>query len=286
MTVFSTAPTTTFRIGGALQINRLGFGALHMTGPGEWGFPADRAGAVELLRALPELGVNFIDTADSYGPDASEIVIREALHPYENMVVATKAGLVRGRPIDWRPDGRPEHLIAQARHSLEKLQVEQLDLWQLHRIDPQVPRDEQFDAVRQLLDEGVIRFAGLSEVGVEAIKAAQAVFPVATVQNLYNLGDRRSEGVLDYCEAEGIGFIPWHPLASGLLAQPGSALDSIARNRQARPGQIALAWLLRRSPVLLPIPGTSRMAHLKQNVDAARLVLSDHEFQTLDRLSR
>lgn len=286
MTVFSTAPTTTFRIGGTLEINRLGFGALHMTGPGEWGFPADRAGAVDLLRALPGLGVDFIDTADSYGPDASEIIIREALHPYENMVVATKAGLVRGRPIDWRPDGRPEHLIAQARRSLEKLQIDRIDLWQLHRIDPQVPRDEQFDAVRQLLDEGVIRFAGLSEVGVEAIKAAQAVFPVATVQNLYNLGDRRSEAVLDYCEAEGIGFIPWHPLASGLLAQPGSALDSIARNRQARPGQIALAWLLRRSPVLLPIPGTSRLAHLQQNVAAARLVLSDDEFETLDRLSR
>jgi pyridoxine 4-dehydrogenase len=276
--------STTFNIDGTLEVNRLGYGAMRITGKGIWGEPANRAEAIATLRKLPELGVNFIDTADSYGPDVSEELIREALHPYgKDMLVATKAGLARTGPDQWTPLGRPEYLIQQAHASLRRLGVEQIGLWQLHRIDTKTPRDEQFGAIRHLLDSGVIRHAGLSEVSVADIKEASRVFKVATVQNRYNLTDRGSEDVLDYCTEHGIGFIPWYPLAAGDLLKPGSSLDTIAKTHGATPGQIALAWLLKRSPVILPIPGTSKVAHLEQNMAAAKIVLSDAEFASLDK---
>ncbi|MEQ1580732.1 MAG: aldo/keto reductase [Steroidobacteraceae bacterium] len=274
----------TFRIGGELEINRLGFGAMRITGRGVWGEPADRAEALRTLKRLPELRVNFIDTADSYGPDVSEKLLREALHPYEGLLVATKAGLTRGGPDRWTPRGDSGYLIDQARKSCRQLGVERIDLWQLHRIDPTVPRAAQFGAVRTLLDEGVIRHAGLSEVSVADIEEASRYFKVATVQNRYNLTDRGSESVLDYCTQHGIGFIPWYPLAAGGLTKSGSILDRIATAHRATPGQIALAWLLARSPVMLPIPGTSKVAHLEQNVAAAAIRLSAEEMASLTRL--
>ena len=277
----------TFRIGGDLEINRLGFGAMRITGPGIWGPPADRDEAVRTLKRLPELGVNFVDTADSYGPDVSEWLIREALHPYpEGVVIATKGGLTRSGPDIWKPVGRPEYLLQQVHKSLRNLGVEQIDLWQLHRIDPKVPADEQFDAIRSFIDQKLIRHAGLSEVSVDDIKAASKFFDVATVQNRYNLVDRTSEDVLDYCAAQNIGFIPWFPLAAGDLAKPGSILDIMARKYEAHPSQIALAWILKRSPVMLPIPGTSKVVHLEQNVAAANITLSDEDFAALDMEGR
>lgn len=284
--VVNASASGTFSVGGEIKINRLGFGAMRVTGRGIWGPPADHAEAIRTLKRLPELGVNFIDTANSYGPDVSEELIREALHPYPGLLIATKGGLERGGPDRWTPNGRPDYLISEARRSLKKLGVEQIQLWQLHRIDPKVPRDEQFGAVRRLLDEGIIRHAGLSEVSVEEIEAARAVFPVATVQNRYNLVDRGSEAVLDHCEEEGIGFIPWYPLAAGELARPGSVLDGIARRLQATQSQVALAWVLKRSPVMLPIPGTGKVAHLEENVAAAGIVLSDEDFAQLDTAGR
>ncbi|PIO97231.1 aldo/keto reductase [Pleomorphomonas carboxyditropha] len=270
-----------FKIGD-LTVNRLGFGAMRITGKGIWGPPADRAAALATLRRLPEIGVDFIDTADSYGPDVSEELIREALHPYKGLLIATKGGLTRGGPDQWTPNGRPDYLIGQARKSLAKLGVERIDLWQLHRIDPKVPRDEQFGAVRRLIDDGIIAHAGLSEVSVAEIEAARQVFPVATVQNRYNLTDRASQDVLTYCEANGIGFIPWFPLAAGKLARPGGLVDRIAGAHGATAGQVALAWLLARSPVMLPIPGTSSVAHLEENVAAAGLALTASEIAELD----
>jgi pyridoxine 4-dehydrogenase len=270
-----------FQIGDS-TINRLGYGAMRITGEGIWGPPRDRQAALATLRRLPELGVNFIDTADSYGPDVSEELIREALHPYDGLLIATKAGLTRPGPGQWEPNGHPDYLISQAKGSLRKLGVEQITLWQLHRIDPKVSRDEQFGAVRQLLDEGIIRHAGLSEVSVADIEAARQLFPVATVQNHYNLIDRGSENVLAHCAANGIGFIPWFPLAAGELIQPGGLVDRIARARGATTGQVALAWLLQRSPVILPIPGTLQVAHLEENVAAAGLSLTPEEFAELD----
>ena len=251
------AKSGSFQVGGKSSIHRLGFGSMRLTGPGVWGPPPDRAKALRTLRRLPALDVNFVDTADSYGPDIAEELIREALHPYGEMLVATKAGLARTGPDRWTALGRPEYLIQQAHTSCHRLGVEQIGLWQLHRIDPKVPRSEQFDAIKSLLQAGVIRHAGLSEVSVADIQAASKVFDVATVQNRYNLIDRTSEPVLDYCETRGIGFIPWFPLAAGDLAQPGGMLDRIARRHHATPPQIALAWVLARSPVMLPIPGTS-----------------------------
>ncbi len=279
----SAADSGSFQIGGQSAVHRLGFGAMRITGRGVWGPPEDRAEALRTLQRLPQLGVNLIDTADSYGPDISEQLIREALHPYEGLFIATKAGLARPAPDSWIPLGRPEYLIQQAHKSARQLGVERLDLWQLHRIDPKVPRDEQFGAIQELLQSGLIRYAGLSEVSVADIQAAARHFKVATVQNRYNLIDRSSESVLDYCEQHGIGFIPWYPLAAGDLAKPGSLLDRIAREHGASPVQIALAWMLQRSPVMLPIPGTSTRSHLEQNVAAAALRLSDQEFATLDR---
>jgi aryl-alcohol dehydrogenase-like predicted oxidoreductase len=277
----------TFRIGGKLEVNRLGFGAMRVTGEGIWDEPADRAEALRTLQRLPALGVNLIDTADSYGPDVSEQLIREALHPYaKNLVIATKAGLVRTGPDAWTPLGRPEYLIQQAYRSRRKLGVEMIDLWQLHRIDSSVPAGEQFGAIKELIDDGVIRYAGLSQVSNQQIEAASKVFKVATVQNRYNIVDRSSEGVLEYCERHEIGFIPWSPLAAGNLAEPGSLLDSIAKRHNASPSQIALAWILKRSRVMLPIPGTSRVKHLEQNVAAVNITLSDEEFAALDREGR
>ena len=272
-----------FKIGGTTPVQRLGFGAMRITGRGIWGEPEDRSETLRVLRRLPEIGVDFIDTADSYGPNVSETLIREALAPYPGMIVATKAGLTRPGPNQWVPRGDPEYLVKQAKASRERLGVEIIDLWQLHRIDPRTPRDEQFAAVRSLIDSKVILHAGLSEVSVEEIEAASKVFPVATVQNKYNLGDRASEAVLDYCERKGIGFIPWFPLAAGELSRPGGALDRVARTHKATPGQIALAWLLKRSPVMLPIPGTSKVAHLEENAAAAEIELSEDEFATLNK---
>jgi aryl-alcohol dehydrogenase-like predicted oxidoreductase len=281
---FDASKSGTFMIGGAIKINRLGFGAMRLTGPNIWGPPADKAEVMRTLRRLPELGVNFIDTADSYGPDVSEPLIRDGLHPYDNMLVATKGGLVRPGPLGspWPAVGRPEYLRQQAYKSLRWLEVEQIDLWQLHRIDPKVPRDEQFDAVKGLLNDGIIRYAGLSNVSVADVEAASKVFKVATVQNRYNLVDRSSEDVLNYCTTHGIGFIPWFPLAAGQLARKGSILDRIARTHGAAPSQVALAWVLERSAVMLPIPGTSKVAHLEENVAAADIQLSDEEFAALD----
>lgn len=253
---------------------------------GVWGQPKDRDEALRTLKRLPDLGIDFVDTADSYGPNVSEELIAEALRPYGDILIATKGGLTRTGPRVWIPVGRPEYLIQQAHTSRWRLGVEKIGLWQLHRIDPKVPRGEQFDAIKQLLEEGVIAQAGLSEVLVEEIEAAQKVFPVATVQNRYNLVDRTSETVLDRCESAGIGFIPWYPLAAGDLAKPGSLLDTIAKAHSASPSQIALAWVLKRSPVMLPIPGTSKVAHLEQNVGAAAIQVSDADFDALDREGR
>jgi pyridoxine 4-dehydrogenase len=248
-----------------------------------WGEPPDRAEALRVLRMLPELNVDFVDTADSYGPEVSEKLIRQALYPYSGLVIATKGGFVRTGPDVWVTNGNPDYLIAQAHRSRELLEVERIDLWQLHRIDPNVPRDEQFAAVKHLIDAGVIRHAGLSEVSVRDIEAARKVFPVATVQNHYNISNRRSEEVLQYCERHEIGFIPWYPLAAGELANAGGVLDRIAKRHGASSSQIALAWALRHSPVMLPIPGTSKVTHLIDNVSAAAIHLSDHDFVALDR---
>jgi pyridoxine 4-dehydrogenase len=278
------AKSGTFKIAGETEVNRLGFGAMRLTGPGIWGEPPDRPEAIRTLKRLPELGINFIDTADSYGPDVSERLICEALHPYPSgMLIATKGGLARIGPDVWVPLGRPEYLVQQVHKSLRNLGVEQLGIWQLHRIDPKVPRDEQFATIKSLLDTKLIRYAGLSEVSVEDIEAASKVFKVATVQNRYNLVDRKSEDVLAYCEQHGIGFIPWYPLAAGNLAKPGSILDAIAKRHGAAPSQLALAWVLKRSPVMLPIPGTSKVSHLEENVAAVDIALTDEEFKILDR---
>jgi aryl-alcohol dehydrogenase-like predicted oxidoreductase len=283
MTKANASKSGTFKIGGELEVYRLGFGAMRVTGKGVWGEPEDRAESIRTLKRVPELGINFIDTADSYGPDISEQLLREALHPYGKTVIATKGGLIRPGPDQWNPFARPDYLRQNVFKSLRNLGLEQIPLWQLHRIDPNTPRDEQFGAIKTLQDEGLIRHIGLSEVSVADIKAASKVFKVATVQNKYNLVDRGSEDVLDYCEQNGIGFIPWFPLAAGSLARPGTILDTIAKTHNAAPSQIALAWVLKRSPVMLPIPGTSKVKHLEENVAAVDITLSDEEFSALDR---
>jgi aryl-alcohol dehydrogenase-like predicted oxidoreductase len=274
-------PTPTFDIGGDLTVTRLGYGAMRITGKGIWGDPPDREVAKSVLRKAVELGVDFIDTADSYGPFVSEDLIREALHPYGKVVIATKGGLTRTGPDVWPPLGRPEYLRQCVEMSLRRLGVEQIDLWQLHRIDAKVPREEQFGVMKEMQDEGKIRHLGLSEVSVEEIEAARQVFEVTTVQNLYNLANRQSEKQLDYCETNGIGFIPWFPVASGDLAKPGGVLDVISKETGHSPAQLALAWLLRRSPVMLPIPGTGSVEHLEDNCGAATVELSDEQFNAL-----
>jgi aryl-alcohol dehydrogenase-like predicted oxidoreductase len=286
MTKHSAAATGQFAIGGDLTVNRLGFGAMRITGEGIWGEPKDRDEALRVLRRLPELDVNFIDTADSYGPEVSERLIHEALAPYKGLVIATKGGLTRSGPGQWAPNGRPEYLKKAVAGNLKRLGVARIDLWQLHRIDPAVPRDEQFDAIAKMQKEGSIRHVGLSQVSIEEIEAAQKFFKVATVQNLYNLADRSSEKVLDYCEAHNIGFIPWYPLAAGDLARPGSILDAMAKKYGASPSQIALAWVLKRAKVMLPIPGTGKVAHLEENVAAAGIALSGADFAALDAEAR
>lgn len=282
----SAAASGTFRIGGDLEVRRLGFGAMRVTGPGIWGDPADPDGARRVLARLPDVGVDFVDTADSYGPFVSEDLIREVLHPYGATVIATKGGLTRHGPNVWKPVGRPEYLRQCVLMSLRRLGVESIDLWQLHRIDPAVPRDEQFGVLKEMQDEGLIRHLGLSQVSVEEIEAASEWFEVATVQNLYNLTRRDSEDVLEHCERNSIGFIPWYPLAAGALAEPGGVMDDVAAAHGATHAQVALAWLLARSPVMLPIPGTGKVAHLEQNVAAASLRLSDDEVARLDRAGR
>lgn len=272
----------TFSLGGDLPVNRLGYGAMQLTGPGVWGEPKDPAEAVRVLRRAVELGVNFIDTADSYGPFVSERLIREALHPYaDDLVIATKGGLTRSGPGDWRPVGRPEYLRQQTELSLRHLGVERIDLYQLHRIDPKVPLAEQLGELVLLQQEGKIRHIGLSEVTVAQIEQARALAPIVSVQNLYNLADRRAEDVLTYAEAENLAFIPWFPIATGELARPGGPLDTFAKDHGAGPSQLALAWLLRRSPVVLPIPGTSSVAHVEENTEAARITLSEQEYEAL-----
>jgi pyridoxine 4-dehydrogenase len=278
------APAATFKVGGKTSINRLGYGSMRITGPGIWGPPDEPAEALRTLQLLPELGVNFIDTADSYGPDVSERLIREALHPYDGLLIATKAGFQRFGPDKWQMDGRPEHLRRQVMRSLDNLNLSTIALWQLHRIDPAVPRDEQFAAIKEMQDDGLIDLIGLSEVSVDDIKAASAYFRVCTVQNRYNLTDRDSEDVLEFCEANGIGFVPWFPLSAGTLARSGSPLMQIAARHGAVAGQIALAWLVQRSSVMLPIPGTSKRQHLRENVDALKIILTDAEYAELDAL--
>jgi pyridoxine 4-dehydrogenase len=274
--------SSTFALGGDLPVHRLGFGAMRITGKGIWGDPPDREVAKSVLRRAVELGVDFIDTADSYGPFVSEDLIREALHPYgDSLVIATKGGLTRTGPDVWPVLGRPEYLRQCVEMSLRRLGVEQIALWQLHRIDPKVPRDEQFGVMKELQDAGKIRHLGLSEVSVEEIEAARKVFDVVSVQNLYNLANRQSEKQLEYCEQSGIGFIPWFPVAAGDLAKPGGVLDVISKETGHTPAQLALAWLLRRSPVMLPIPGTGSVEHLEENCAAADVELTDEQYDAL-----
>jgi aryl-alcohol dehydrogenase-like predicted oxidoreductase len=273
-----------FAIGGDMRVHRLGFGAMQITGPGIWGEPGNRSEAIDVLRRAVELGINFIDTANSYGPYVSEQLIREALHPYPpGLVIATKAGLVRTGPNQWHPVGRPEYLRQECEMSLRRLRVERIDLFQLHRIDSKVNAEEQFGLLRDLQKEGKVRYVGLSEVKVDEIKAARKIVPIATVQNKYNLADRASEEVLQYCQRENIGFIPWFPLATGNLARPGGPLARAAERLKAEPAQVALAWLLAKSPVMLPIPGTSKVKHLEENTAAALIELDEGTVSELER---
>lgn len=276
------APSGTFELGGDLPVVRLGYGTMQLTGEGVWGPPKDHDEAVRVLRRAVELGVTLFDTADSYGPVVAEELLKEALHPYgDEIVLATKAGLTRQGPGIWTPLGNPAYLRQQCELSLRRLGVERIDLFQLHRIDGNYPLADQVGELAKLRDEGKIRHIGLSEVDVVQLQAAQEVAPIVSVQNLYNLADRSAEALLDHCEAEGIGFIPWFPLATGALSKDDGPLADAAREHDATPSQLALAWLLRRSPVVLPIPGTSRVAHLESNVAAAGIELSDDEFARL-----
>jgi len=272
-----------FSIGGKLPVTRLGYGTMQLTGPGVWGDPKDPDEAVRVLRRAVDLGVNFLDTADAYGPVVAEPLIKKALHPYPaDLVIATKVGHTRQGPGIWTPVGRPEYLRQQTEMSLRFLGLEQIPLMQLHRIDPKVPLEDQVGELAKLREEGKIRFIGLSEVTVDQLRAASGITPIATVQNLYNLANRSAEELLDYSAANGIGFIPWFPLATGELAKPGSPLASLAAKRGATPSQLALAWLLRRSPAMLPIPGTSSVSHLEDNVAAAGITLTEDEYAALE----
>lgn len=279
-----TSTSDTFTIGGDLTVNRLGYGTMQLTGDGVWGDPKDPAEAKRVLQRAVELGVNFFDTADSYGPYVAEDLLREALHPYaDGVVIATKAGLTRTGPNVWIPVGRPEYLRQEAEMSLRRLGLDRIDLFQLHRIDDAVPLEDQIGELKQLQDEGKIRHIGLSEVSVEQLQAAQRVATIVSVQNLFNLAKRDAEPLLDYSTEHGIGFIPWFPLATGALAKPGGKLDELAKRHDASPSQLALAWLLHRSPVMLPIPGTSTVTHLEDNMKAASLRLSDDEVTELEQ---
>lgn len=284
-----------FSLGGDLNVYRLGFGAMRITGSGIWGPPADHNEALAVLRRAPELGINLIDTADAYGPEVSENLIAEALYPYpEGLVIATKGGLTRSGPNQWSPDGRPEHLRAALEGSLKRLRLERIDVYQFHRPDPKVPFEESVGAIAQLQKEGKIRHVGLSNVTIDQLERARKMTPIVTVQNHYNLANRASQGMdeaesermIDHCAQLGIGFIPWAPLTSGKLAQPGGALDTVAKRLQAMPSQVALAWLLRRSATMLPIPGTGSVKHLEENTQAALLRLSQEDYDEIDRMSR
>lgn len=285
-TASGAAASGTYRIGGDLPVVRLGYGTMQLTGEGVWGPPKDHDEAIRVLRRSVELGVTFFDTADSYGPTIAEELLAEALHPYaDDVVIATKAGLTRTGPGQWIPVGRPEYLRQQAELSLRRLKLESIDLFQLHRIDPHVPLEDQVGELATLQEEGKIRHIGLSEVDVEQTKAAREIAPIATVQNLFNLAKRDAEPLLEYCEAEGIGFIPWFPLATGELSKADGVLAQAARDHDASPSQLALAWLLHRSPVMLPIPGTSSVAHLEDNVAAADIELTAEELAALEALA-
>jgi pyridoxine 4-dehydrogenase len=273
----------TFAIGGDLPVNRLGFGAMRITGDGIWGEPKDRESAKQVLRRAVELDINFIDTADAYGPDVSEQIIGEALAPYKSgVVIATKGGLTRQGPNIWTPLGRPEYLKQQVEMSLRYLKQERIDLWQLHRIDPKVPVEESLGIIKELQTQGKIRHVGLSEVKPHEIEQARKVVDIVSVQNLYNIGDRQHEDTLEYCEKHNIAFIPWFPVAAGKLAQPGSKLDEAAKRHGATVSQLSLAWLLHRSPVMLPIPGTSSVAHLEENTAAGSVKLTDAEWKEIE----
>ena len=281
MTTSTVSSSGTFSLGGDLPVTRLGFGAMRITGEGIWGPPKDHGESIRVLRRAVELGVDFIDTADSYGPFVSEDLIREALHPYDGVTVATKGGLLRTGPNVWPICGKPDYLRQCVEMSLRRLGVERIDLWQLHRIDPEVPVEASLGAIKELQDAGKIGHVGLSQVSVAEIEQAREVVDVVSVQNLYNLGNRSSEDVLAHCEKEGIAFIPWFPVAAGELARPGGALDALANEHGATHAQLALAWLLRRSPVMLPIPGTSSVAHLEENCAAASVELTDEQYDAL-----
>ncbi len=283
-----------FTIGGDLKVYRLGFGAMRITGPGIWGPPADHDGALAVLRRAVELGINLIDTADAYGPEVSENLIAEALYPYpESLIIATKGGLTRTGPNQWPADGRPEHLRQALEGSLKRLRLDRIDLYQFHRPDPKVPFEDSVGTLAEMRKEGKIRHVGISNVTLEELERAQRIVPIVTVQNHYNLADRASERMnvgdsermIDVCAQQGIGFIPWAPLTSGRLAQPGGVLDEIARRHQTLPSQVAIAWLLHRSSSMLPIPGTASIKHLEENVQGAALRLSDEEFQKIDQTS-
>lgn len=283
----SAANSGEFRIGDNLPIHRLGFGAMRLTGKGIWGEPQDRNAAIRVLRRAIDLGINFIDTADSYGPEVSERIIAEALHPYPSeLVIATKAGFDRPGPDQWTENGRPEHLRASCEGSLRRLRLDRIDLYQLHRIDPKVPAEDQLGVLKDLQAEGKIKHVGLSEVSVRQIQHAQTIVPIVSVQNRYSVTDRGSEDVLDYCEKQKIGFIPWFPLAAGQLSGTASPIRRVAERLKATPSQVALAWLLARSPVILPIPGTSRVEHLEENVTAASLKLDESKELQIGELAR
>ncbi len=281
------AASGTFTLGGDLTVNRMGFGAMRITGKGIWGEPKDPAESKRVLKRALELGVNFIDTADSYGPYVSEDLIAEALYPYaDDLVIATKGGLTRQGPDQWLPVGRPEYLRQCVEMSLRRLKTDTIDLYQLHRIDPKVPAEETLGALKEMQTQGKIKHIGLSEVSVEELEHAQTIVDIVSVQNLYNLSERKSEKLLDYCAEKSIGFIPWFPVAGGDLVKPGGILDQAAHKHDATVAQLALAWLLKRSPVMLPIPGTSSVAHLEENIAASSLQLTDDEFESLSALGK
>jgi aryl-alcohol dehydrogenase-like predicted oxidoreductase len=281
----ASATAETFALGGERSVHRLGYGSMQLTGPGVWGEPRDHAEAIRVLRRAVELGVDFIDTADSYGPFVAEDLIHEALYPYDGVTIATKGGFTRTGPGEWHAVGRPEYLRQCVEMSLRRLGIESIELYQLHRIDPQVPLEEQLGALKDMQIAGKIRYIGLSEVSVEEIEAARRIVDLASVQNLYNLVNRSSEPVLEYCEREQIAFIPWFPIATGELARGDGPLTALATEIGASPPQVALAWLLRRSPVMLPIPGTSSVEHLEENMGAAGVALSDAQFSSLAGLT-
>ena len=276
------ATNPTFKIGGDLEVNRLGFGAMRITGEGIWGWPPDRANAINVLKRAVELGVNLIDTADAYGPETSELLIAEALHPYpKGLIIATKGGLTRPGPGDWEPNGHPDYLKGCVDRSLKRLRLDRIDLYQLHTVDPKVPMEQSLGALKEMQGAGKIRHVGLSNVSPEQIARARKVLPIVSVQNRYNLGDRKSEKAIDYCEKENLGFLPWFPVGGGRGIRSGAALDAVAKAHNATVYQVALAWLLQRSPAMLPIPGTSNIKHLEDNVAAAKLKLTPEEWKTL-----